>query len=330
MRVLVSGGAGFIGSHIVESLVQVGHQPFVVDDFSTGDRRNLPVDIPLFEVDICDGPRLSAVFDEVQPQWVCHQAAQMSVSRSMREPVFDANVNVLGFLQVLDNSARVGVQRLVFASSGGTLYGEISEPATEDAYPNPICPYGIAKWVGEKYLEFFAREHGLEAVALRYSNVYGPRQNPKSEAGVVSIFSERLLVGEPAIINGDGKCVRDYVYVTDVARANVLAFESVLASPFAALNIGTGKGTNVNDLAAYVRTQVQAIWKQSGRTGAVPECLYGEPRIGDLRSSLICPDLARLTLGWQPIVSIAVGLERTVSWFATSPNARLHPNTGGR
>ncbi len=315
MRVLVSGGAGFIGSHIVENLLTRGHQPFVVDDLTTGARQNLPVDVPLFEVDICDGAQLAAVFDEVRPDWVCHQAAQVSVSRSMREPVFDAKVNVLGLLQVLENSARCGVRRVVFASSGGVLYGDVSTPATEASPARPISPYGIAKWVGEQYLQFFARERGIPAVALRYANVYGPRQNPHGEAGVVAIFSKRLLAGESATINGDGRCVRDYVYVTDAARANILAFECELAAPFLALNIGTGQGIDVNELAIVVRDHVQTIWDSTGRGATVPELRHGAPRIGDLRSNLVCPDLARQILGWTPEVQLIDGLRQTLAWF---------------
>lgn len=316
MRVLVSGGAGFIGSHIVDGLLSKGHQPFVVDDLSTGSRQNLPQGVPLFEVDVCDGEQLKSVFDEVRPDWVCHQAAQMSVSRSMREPVYDARVNVIGLLQVLENSARTGVKRIVFASSGGVLYGDVSTPATEDCQARPISPYGIAKWVGEQYLQFFAREHGLQAVALRYANVYGPRQNPHGEAGVVAIFSKRLLAGEPATINGDGRYVRDYVYVTDVARANILALESSLPNSFLPLNIGTGSGTDVNELAELVRGHVQSIWKAAGSTDVAPVCLHGEARIGDLRTNLVCADQARLTLGWKPEIPLADGLRDTVAWFA--------------
>lgn len=316
MRVLVSGGAGFIGSHIVDGLLSNGHHPFVVDDFSTGDRRNLPNEVPVFDVDICDGDRLASVFDEVRPDWVCHQAAQMSVSRSMRDPVFDAKVNVMGLLNVLENAARTAAKRVVFASSGGVLYGDVSTPASEDFPARPISPYGIAKWVGEQYLQFFARERGLQAIALRYANVYGPRQNPHGEAGVVAIFSKRMLAGEAATINGDGRYVRDYVYVTDVARANIMALESNLPGDFVPLNIGTGNGTDVNELADLVRAQVQSIWKSTGRADVVPQSLHGEARLGDLRTNLVCAEQARLTLGWNPAVQLTDGLRNTVEWFA--------------
>lgn len=316
MRVLITGGAGFIGSHVVDGLIKNGHQPFVVDDFSTGSRRNLPTGVPVFEVDVCDGPRLATVFDEVKPDWVCHQAAQMSVSRSMREPVYDAKINVLGLLQVLDNAARTGVEKFVFASSGGVLYGDVATPAAEDSEARPISPYGIAKWVGEQYLQFFVRDRGLQAVALRYANVYGPRQNPNGEAGVVAIFSKRLLAGDAATINGDGRYIRDYVYVTDVAAANILALERRIPPPFVPLNIGTGHGTDVNELAAIVREHVQSIWKIAGRSEIAPECRHGEPRTGDLRSNLVCAVKAQQILDWTPSVQLHDGLRRTVAWFS--------------
>ena len=317
MRVLVTGGAGFIGSHIVDQLLLKGHQPFVIDNLSTGDRRNVPQNVPLHVVDICDGPKLAEAFDSVRPEWVCHQAAQMSVSRSMREPLFDAEVNAMGMLRVLDNAARVGAKKIVFASSGGVLYGDVTTPATEGFPIAPISPYGITKWVGERYMEFYARERGLNGVALRYSNVFGPRQNPHGEAGVVAIFAQRMLAGEYGMINGDGHYIRDYVYAIDVARANVLAMESNSELPFQALNIGTGTGTDVNQLADMIRSQVQKHWQTSGRSGTVPECQHGPARSGDLRSNLVNADLAQTVLGWRPNVTLSTGIRDTVTWFAT-------------
>jgi UDP-glucose 4-epimerase len=316
MRVLVTGGAGFIGSHIVQKLLDRGHEPFVVDDLSTGKRENVPAGVPLFEVDICDGPSLAAVFESTAPDWVCHQAAQLSVSRSMRDPVIDARVNVIGLLQVLERSAANGVRKVVFASSGGVLYGDVTEPAGEETPPRPISPYGITKWVGEQYLQFFTRERGLKAVALRYANVYGPRQDPHGEAGVVAIFCQRMLAGEAATINGDGRYIRDYVYVQDVARANVLALEFDLPDPFTPMNIGTGLGTDVNQLAELIRTHVQQRWSAAGRNEIVPACRHGEPRTGDLRSNLVLSKRAETLMNWQPEVPLAEGIRDTVNWFA--------------
>ena len=319
MRVLVTGGAGFIGSHIVERLLAGGHEPSVVDDLSSGRRENLPDQVPLFEVDICDEQSLSRVFDELQPEMVCHQAAQMSVSLSVRRPAYDAEVNVLGLLRVLEHSVRVGARRVVFASSGGVLYGDVFEPADENHPSAPISPYGISKWVGEKYIEFFTREHGITGVALRYANVYGPRQNPHGEAGVVAIFCEKMLAGETSTINGDGKYVRDYVYVDDVAEANVLAMNAELPGKFAAFNIGTGSGTDVNALASQVHQLCQACWNESGHPGEIPAPIHGTARAGDLRSSLVSAKKAETQLQWRPRLPLPDGLKNTVQWFHRLP-----------
>jgi UDP-glucose 4-epimerase len=316
MRVLVTGGAGFIGSHIVDELLARGHEPFAVDNLVSGRRENLPAKVPLFVADICDAAALAQVFDEVRPDWVCHQAAQMSVSRSVREPVFDAEVNVLGLLRVFDNALRVGAKRVVFASSGGVLYGDVAEPAGENHPAAPISPYGISKWVGEKYLEFYVRDYGLRGVALRYANVYGPRQNPHGEAGVVAIFSQKMLAAEQATIFGDGLHIRDYVYAGDVARANVLSLEADLQLGFVALNIGTGQPTTTNDLAERVRSLAEACRQQKGLSGSVPAARHGDPRAGDLRSSLVSAKKAADVLGWKPTIPVGEGLRRTVDWFA--------------
>ena len=285
MKILVTGGAGFIGSHIVDSLLREGHAVAVIDDLSSGSRDNLPAGVPLHVVDIVDPAAVARAFAAEQPDAVCHQAAQMSVSRSVREPLFDAQVNCIGLINVLDSAVRTGCQRFVFASSGGVLYGDVTTPAPETTPANPVSPYGITKWVGERYLAFYAAEHGLSAVALRYSNVYGPRQNPHGEAGVVAIFCKKLLAGEPATINGDGHYVRDYVYGPDVARANVLALAAAASrcgpGTLTSLNIGTGLGTDVVDLEALVRPAVAAAATARSRTVASPAPLHGPARPGD-------------------------------------------------
>jgi UDP-glucose 4-epimerase len=257
------------------------------------------------------------VFAAERPDAVCHQAAQMSVSRSVREPLFDAQVNCIGLINVLDAAVAARCRRFVFASSGGVLYGDVTAPAPETTPADPVTPYGITKWVGERYLRFYAAEHGLTAVALRYSNVYGPRQNPHGEAGVVAIFSKRLLAGEPATINGDGRYVRDYVYGPDVARANLTALTAdgpeLAPGTLTSLNIGTGIGTDVNELEALVRRSVAAA-----RAGSppLPEPLHGPARPGDLRSNLVAAALAGRVLDWRPTVPLAEGLALTAAWFA--------------
>ena len=316
MRVLVSGGAGFIGSHIVDALMDAGHEVFVFDDLSSGSRDNLPLRAKFFEGDIRDAKRVAEVFRDVQPNWVCHQAAQVSVSRSVRNPRFDAEVNVLGLVQMLQAAAEGKVERFVFASSGGVLYGDVTTPAPEETPADPISPYGFTKWMGEKYLQFFAREHGMSTVALRYANVYGPRQNPHGEAGVVAIFCTRMLAGEPVTVNGDGKYVRDYVFGEDVARANLAALTVPLTEKFRAFNIGTERPADVNDLAALLQVRCQAALKRHGSPLVIPAPHFGPPRLGDLRSSLVSYQRAAAELNWKPHFDLETGLAKTVEWFA--------------
>lgn len=320
MNILVTGGAGFIGSHIVDGLLAAGHRVAVIDDLSSGTRDNLPPEVPLHVVDIVDTAAVAAIFEKERPDAVCHQAAQMSVSRSVREPLFDAQVNCIGLINVLEAAVRTSCRRFVFASSGGVLYGDVTTPAPESTPANPVSPYGITKWVGERYLKFFAEEHGLAAVALRYSNVYGPRQNPHGEAGVVAIFSKKLFSGEPATINGDGRYVRDYVYGADVARANAIALThdlpEVQPKTLTSLNIGTGIGTDVNELEGMLRRHILRLLEKQGRRSAVPEPVHGPARAGDLRSNLVDATRAAAVLGWKPSVSLDDGLRQTAEWFA--------------
>jgi UDP-glucose 4-epimerase len=319
MNVLVTGGAGFIGSHIVDGLLESGHRVEVLDDLSSGSRDNLPAAVPLHVADIVDTEAVNRVFAAVRPELVCHQAAQMSVSRSVREPLFDAQVNGIGLLNVLQAAVRHGCKRFVFASSGGVLYGDVTTPAPESTPANPVSPYGITKWLGERYLKFFAEEHGIAAVALRYSNVYGPRQNPHGEAGVVAIFCRKLLAGEPARINGDGRYVRDYVFGPDVARANVLALTAdlpeVRPGTLTSVNIGTGIGADVNDLESLIRGAVAAALVRRGRTATLPPPEHGPARPGDLRSNLVDAALAGRVLGWKPSIPLDAGLAVTAEWF---------------
>jgi len=320
MNILVTGGAGFIGSHIVDALLAAGHAVAVLDDLSSGSRDNLPAGVPLHVADIVDAAAVARVVAAERPDAICHQAAQMSVSRSVREPLFDAQVNCLGLINVLDAAVRTGCGRIVFASSGGVLYGDVTAPAPETTPANPMSPYGITKWVGERYLKFYAEEHGLAAVALRYSNVYGPRQNPHGEAGVVAIFCKKLLAGEPATINGDGRYIRDYVYGPDVARANLIALTADLPAvqpkTLTSLNIGTGVGTDVNELESQLRQALSDVLAARGRTTVLPAPRHGPARPGDLRSNLDDATRARELLGWTPTVSFADGLARTATWFA--------------
>ena len=315
MRILITGGAGFIGGHIADALTASGHEIAIIDNLSTGERQNVPASARFFEIDVTDATAVKAALEEFKPEAICHQAAQMSVSRSVREPDFDAEVNILGLVNVLKAAAEVGTERFVFASSGGVLYGEVTEPAPESTTPNPISPYGISKWAGERYLQFFSSEHGMNTVALRYSNVYGPRQNPHGEAGVVAIFCTKMLAGEQARVNGDGKYIRDYVYVDDVVAANVKALTGN-STRFAAFNVGTGLPTDVNQLADVLKSSCQQELKQRGKSVVVPEVAHGPARAGDLRSNLISYEKIQTDLGWKPKTKVEDGLNVTATWFA--------------
>ena len=243
MRILLTGGAGFIGSHVADQLLARGHEVAIIDDLSSGKKENIPEGAAFYERDIRDG--CAEVFEEFEPDALCHQAAQMDVRRSVREPDFDADVNVLGTLRLLENCVKYGLEKVVFASTGGAVYGEqLQYPAPEDHPQYPISPYGVSKLAGERYLHFYNAQHGLPYAALRYANVYGPRQDPHGEAGVVAIFCGNLAAGRGSTINGSGEQTRDYVYVEDVARANVIALQGDPRS--GTYNDGTGIETSVN------------------------------------------------------------------------------------
>ena len=302
MKVLVTGGAGFIGSHVCDALQAAGHEPVALDNLTTGKRANLSPGIRLIEADIRD-PKLTAVFERERPEAVSHHAAQIDVRKSVADPVADADINLLGLLRVLEASVAVGVRRFLFASSGGACYGEQETFPAPEAHPSrPVSPYGTSKAAGELYLGYYRAEKALSFAALRYANVYGPRQDPHGEAGVVAIFAQRLIAGTPCTIFGDGENTRDFVYVGDVARANLLALTSSTTGP---INIGTGRETSVN-----------ALYRQlAGIVGSTLQPTHAAPKPGEQRRSVIDPTLASRVLGWAPQVSLEEGLRRTVSWF---------------
>jgi UDP-glucose 4-epimerase len=300
---LLTGGAGFIGSHIAERLLARGHEVAVVDDLSSGKRENVPEEAELYVRDIRSG--CADVFQEFRPQTLCHQAAQMDVRRSVREPDFDADINVLGTIRLLQNCVRNGVQKFIFASTGGAIYGEQREfPAPEDHPQYPVSPYGVSKLAAERYLHFYGVQYGISYAALRYANVYGPRQDPHGEAGVVAIFSGNLSAGKASTINGSGEQTRDYVYVGDVARANVLALEG--EPPNGAYNVGTGIETSVNELYDRMR-------RLSGRN-LLPQ--RGPQPSGEQGRSCVDPSRAARALNWWPEVDLDTGLKETLRSFA--------------
>jgi len=306
MNVLVTGGAGFIGSHVVEGLIKEGFSPIVVDNLSTGKTENLNPKALFYQQDIEDEEMMERIFMLHKPVYVFHLAAQSSVSISVRNPVEDARTNILGTLVLLQKSVKYGVKKFIFSSTGGAIYGDnVNIPTSEEELPNPISPYGIAKLSVERYLDFFSKEYNLDYVSLRYSNVYGPRQDPYGEAGVVAIFTNKMLRGEKVTIFGDGEYIRDYIYVDDVVRANILSVEK---GKNMVLNIGTGRGTTVNDLFKMLKNII-------GYTG---EPVYAPPRKGDVRKSVLDCSKAKQILGWEPKVSLEEGLRRTVEYFKTS------------
>lgn len=316
-RVLVTGGAGFIGSHVADAFIARGDEVWIVDDLSSGKRENIPPAATFRELDIAE-PGLDAVFREAGGfDVVSHHAAQIDVRKSVMDPPCDARINVMGLLNLLECCRLHGTQRVVYVSSGGVVYGEPDVIPTPETFPKlPLSPYGVTKLTGEYYLNYYRAIHGMEYVALRYSNVYGPRQDPHGEAGVVAIFSTRLLRGEGLTIFGEGTQTRDYVYVGDVVAANLLASRVVMEDApgldARAFNVGTGIATSVNQLA----DALEAVAGQGhGRT-------HAPARPGELQHSTL--DVGKLkATGWTPSRTLHEGLAETFRWIADRQGARV-------
>lgn len=310
-KVLVTGGAGFIGSHLVDAYVEAGHDVVVVDSLETGSRDHVNPAARLYEVDILD-PSLEAIVAEERPTIFNHHAAQASISRSVADPVYDARVNILGSVRLLELARHYGIPSFIFASSGGAVYGHQKYyPATEDHPLSPINAYGIAKLTVERYLEYYWETHQIRSVSLRYSNVYGPRQNPHGEAGVVAIFIGALLQGKCPIIYGDGHQTRDFVHVRDVVRSNLLALDLLLDGgddrhgETTAFNIGTGKETSVLEILDRLALIL----------GSSVESQFEPAREGEIRRSVLDVGLAREVLKWGPTLNLEEGLRDTATWF---------------
>ncbi len=301
---LVTGGAGFIGSHVVDKLIQDGHHVAVVDDLSTGSRENVNPSATFYQTDI-RSDELSSIFKKEKPDFVNHHAAQMDVRRSVQEPLFDADVNILGSLNLIENSLRHNVKKFVYISTGGAVYGEPDYLPVDETHPiRPLCQYGISKHTVEHYLYLYGQTYGLRYTVLRYPNVYGPRQNPFGEAGVNAIFIGKMLRGEVPTIFGDGEQLRDYVYVSDIVRANIAALERGDGQIY---NIGSGIGTSVNQ----IYEKLQQI------TGFSQPAIYSEHRTGEIQRVYLDSSKASKELGWKVQVSFDEGLARTVEWFRT-------------
>ncbi len=302
MKILITGGAGFIGSWVAEAMIAEGFEVVVVDDLSSGREENIPNEADFIKCDIRDFQSLERVFGEFKPDFVNHHAAQINVRSSVEHPVTDAAINIIGTLNLLCISAAHHIKKFVFASTGGAIYGKPKRLPTDESHPPaPLSPYGISKYAAELYLNHFKSFHGLDYVALRYSNVYGPKQNPHGEAGVVAIFCYRIKQGEPCLIFGDGNQTRDYVYVEDVALANTLA----LRAPSGTYNIGTGIETSVNNLIAMLEKA----------TGTEVDTRNVPPIPGEVfRIALDCA-LARDALSWSPQTTVDEGIGKTWEWF---------------
>ncbi|MDI9583738.1 MAG: NAD-dependent epimerase/dehydratase family protein [Acidobacteriota bacterium] len=302
MKILVTGGAGFIGSNVVDRYIAEGHEVVIVDNLSTGRRENINPAAAFYHVDITDRKSLVGVLERERPQVVNHHAAQMDVRKSVEDPGFDAGINIIGSLNLIEAAVRNGVEKMIYISSGGAIYGDPEEiPATEECPVHPISHYGVSKYTVEKYLWLYNHNEGLRYTTLRYANVYGPRQRPDGEAGVTAIFSGLMLSGRRPTIFGAGDKTRDYVFVEDIVEANVLALDRGDQEAF---NIGTG-----------VQTSDQQVYDTVAEATGYPEPpIYGEERKGDVKHSALDWSKAKRVLGWEPRYTFAQGVAKTVEY----------------
>ena len=302
MNILVTGGAGFIGSNVADAFIAEGHTVSIVDDLSSGKPENVNPKAHFYQYDI-QSPGVETIFEKGKIDVICHHAAQMDVRKSVADPKFDASVNIYGMLNLMELGVKYKIKKVLFSSTGGAIYGEQDYFPADEQHPLcPLSPYGITKLATEKYLFFYKATYGIEHVILRYANIYGPRQNPHGEAGVVAIFASKMLKGEQPVINGDGKQTRDYVFVGDVVRANVMALRHENSDIF---NIGTGIETDVNELFRHIRAF----------TGSQCEERHAPAKAGEQFRSVIDHTKAKKILGWEPTVNVEEGLRRTVDFF---------------
>ncbi len=301
MNILVTGGAGFIASHIVDAFIEAGHNVVIIDNLTTGREENINPNAKFYKVDIRDD--LSNIFEKHQFDIVNHHAAQIDVRRSVNDPIYDAQVNILGTINILQNSVRFGVKKFMFASTGGAVYGEQDYfPADENHKQQPLSPYGISKLAVEKYLYFYKEVHNLKYTILRYANIYGPRQNPLGEAGVVCIFLDKILAGEQPIINGSGEQTRDYVYVKDVVKANLLTLEEEESEIY---NVGTGIETSVNELFKLINENFDNQIRE----------VHGPAKPGEQMRSVITSNKLFKKFGWKPDTLLKDGLKETIDYY---------------
>ncbi|HAP66393.1 MAG TPA: UDP-glucose 4-epimerase [Nitrospinae bacterium] len=303
MNILITGGAGFIGSNIVDRYIKEGHQAIIADNLITGKVKNINAKAKFYKIDIRDREGLESIFKENKIDIISHHAAQMDVRKSVDDPIYDADVNILGSLNLLQLAVKHKIKKFIFASTGGAVYGEQDYfPADEKHPPNPLSPYGISKLALEKYLYFYKMTYNLNHTILRYANVYGPRQDPHGEAGVVAIFAKKILKGEPPIINGDGGQTRDYTFVEDVVEANVLVIKNGINGIY---NIGTGIETSVNELCNIMLKTA----------GADAKPVHGPAKMGEQRRSVISCNKINSECDWTPKNSIKDGISKTINFF---------------
>lgn len=302
MKILVTGGAGFIASHIVDSYIKAGHEVVVIDNLSTGKANFVNPKAKFYKADIRDTEEMSRIIGEFKPEVINHHAAHIQVGYSVINPQFDAQNNVIGLLNIMQAAKEVGIKKMIMASTGGAMYGNQKTPFKDSMKEEPLSPYGVSKRAGELYLNYYHQEFKIPYTALRYANVYGPRQNAHGESGVIAIFSEMIAAGKQPIINGDGTHTRDYVYVTDVTRANELALKTDFVG---SINIGTTEETTTNE----VYRQVVAEF------GAKMEEKHGPARPGEQITSSLDYSRAKEVLGWEPTIKFNDGVKKVVAWY---------------
>lgn len=304
MRIVVTGGAGFIASHVTDAYLAAGHEVVVLDNLSSGKQENLNPKAAFYEVDITNREAIQTLIKDLKPEVINHHAAHIQVGNSVKNPQFDAENNIMGLLNIMEAAKEVGVKKVIMASTGGAMYGNKPVPFTEEMREEPLSPYGISKRSGELYLNYYHEQYGIPYIALRYSNVYGPRQNPHGESGVVAIFSEMLVEGKAPIINGDGSHSRDYVFVSDVARANLLALTSDYVGT---LNIGTNTETTTLEVFRKVVTALGTNTPEE----------HGPERPGEQVRSVLAFNKAQDILGWQPTIFFDEGVQKVANWYKT-------------
>ncbi len=303
--ILVTGGAGFIASHVVDAYIQKGHNVTVVDNLSTGSTKYINPKAAFIQADITDKTTIQQIIRTLRPNVINHHAAHIQVGNSVKDPQFDATNNILGLLNIMEAAKDAGVQKVIMASTGGAMYGNKPTPFDETMKEEPLSPYGVSKRSGELYLNYYYELYKIPYIVLRYANVYGPRQNPHGESGVIAIFAEMISQGKSPVINGDGTHTRDYVFVEDVARANIMALESDYVGE---LNIGTTTQVSTNDVFRKVAAEFNASVTES----------HGPERPGEQVTSCLSYAKAQAVLNWQPTVNFDEGVQKTVAWYQSN------------